>query len=208
MNNQKDPNPISNHNTRNIINMNFKYNAIDIANYIINRVNNDTTSYDNLNKLRLQKMTYYLLIAYLDEYDELLFDITHDDRIEKWMYGSNIRSLYRLLARKYTMFHISQPLEYVCLYKNNNNEAIITEGNDSNDLSFNNTTERLFNHVIDTLMEIPLSVIVEYNRREYAWFKHELDILQNGIRHYQYTLSDLRESITQYKQLMRYGESL
>lgn len=177
-------------------------NAIDVANYVIDRTNtNNNKQKFPLYKLRLHKIVYYLAVAYLDKFDEMLFEIEHEniDRIEKGLYGACIHSLYST-TKRYNTSHIftSRKIEYSYLQFNENDNEFKLYWTDSTNFSkdiFNKETQQLFNTIIDKISLISTHDMIEYHRNEEAWLKHEEDITCKGIRSYLYTQEELREAM-------------
>ncbi len=57
----------------------YKYNALDIANYIIWYVNENRKDIQDITNLKLQKLLYYVAANYYILYDKRLFE----EQIEK-----------------------------------------------------------------------------------------------------------------------------
>ena len=83
--------------------MSAKYNALDIANYILWYANKEHSKIKDVSNLKLQKLLYYVAATYLAKYEEPLFD----EPIEKWQLGPVVPSVYREF--KNAGRHISQP---------------------------------------------------------------------------------------------------
>lgn len=69
------------------------YNALDIAQKVINRT--DTEVGDSITNLKLQKLLYYLQGFWLAVYDQPLFE----SDIEAWMYGPVVPQVYDAYKR-------------------------------------------------------------------------------------------------------------
>lgn len=65
------------------------YNAIDVANYIVDYVNNSLGK-KNLTPIKLQKIMYYVYVHCLVKHDVKLFN----EPIEKWKFGPVISDVY------------------------------------------------------------------------------------------------------------------
>ena len=70
------------------------YKVIEVANWLINKANNETNG-DNMTNLKLQKMLYYLQGYYLAVFNKPLFE----EDIEAWIYGPVVPTVYHIFSR-------------------------------------------------------------------------------------------------------------
>ena len=80
----------------------YKYNALDIANYIIWYANENRKDIQDITNLKLQKLLYYVAANYYILYDKRLFE----EQIEKRKYGPAVQSVYQTF-KYYSYGHIN-----------------------------------------------------------------------------------------------------
>lgn len=157
--------------------------GLDIANCIILHTNRN---YDDvmLTGLKLHKITYYVATEYAKRHNKLLFDC----RIEKWLYGATVLSLFHVLKHRTGCYdHISNTL----------NDFKIIDGDFKlvkfDDSYISDDVLSVVREVTDQLIKKTAKSIVDTMRGEKAWKDNELSIL-NGNRDMAYTLEELKRA--------------
>ncbi len=159
-----------------------KYKAIDIANYIIWFVNKDDQPLGSLTPLKLQKILYYVSAAYLQKYDELLFE----DKFQKWQYGPVVKDIYhefKIIGFR----HIDEPKSTWMDCGNTLKQKKFDEHIFKEDVSFT----RLADPIIKDLIKIKAFDLVEMTHREEAWLAYESEIMA-AVPDLVYTEDELR----------------
>jgi len=142
-----------------------KYQAIDIANYILWYANKGGRDY-GITALKLQKILYYVAAKCLKERGEVLFD----EQIEKWRFGPVTPSVYHAFKeRRYGA--ITKPIS-----------TFEVDGTTVKAVPFDYTKiesddVEIIRPVIDELAPISAFDLVDRTHREAAWKDNESIIL-------------------------------
>lgn len=142
-----------------------KYQAIDIANYILWYANKDGCDY-GITALKLQKILYYVAAKYFEKKERMLFD----EKIEKWRFGPVTPSVYHAFKeRRYGA--ITKPIS-----------TFEVDGTAVKAVPFDYTKidsddVEIISPVIDELVPISAFDLVDRTHREAAWKDNESIIL-------------------------------
>lgn len=160
-----------------------KYQAIDIANYILWYAN-EHYSGTRVTALKLHKLLYYVAAKYYYEREEFLFD----EKIEKWQYGPVTPSVYHAFkGRGYS--HLPGPApEFEITSSGVSLKTFVADD------VMDKEDRELFDKVIDLLIDKTAAQLVEMTHEEPAWSDNEKEIYQ-GKRNLEYTGLELKESI-------------
>ncbi|WP_288384088.1 type II toxin-antitoxin system antitoxin SocA domain-containing protein [uncultured Acinetobacter sp.] len=161
------------------------YKAMDIANYIVDYVNN-TLSKNNLTPIKLQKIMYYVYVSCLVKHNIKLFN----QPIEKWKFGPVISDVYHNF-KAYGTKHIDLVV----------NGYEFTDGKDGG-FSFKvipfdkseiekSPVISLIQSTINDLIDIGPFELVEKTHREDPWKNFESRIL-NGEKSLYYSDDEIK----------------
>lgn len=150
-----------------------KYEAIDVARYVVNR--SIEIGYPCSN-LKLQKLLYFIQRAYLYIYERPCFK----DDIEAWKYGPVVPEVYRNF-RMFGSTGIPKIEKYLKYSRETMKfDTVLFE----NDL-FEGADIELFDYIVDVYKEVSPLKMVELTHRQYAWidtFKRgESSIISNDL---------------------------
>lgn len=153
--------------------MKAPYKALDVANYIVWQA---AERKNPVTHLKLQKLLYYVVAKYLQEYNEPLID----EPICKWQYGPVVKSVYHQFKILGSL-PITEPSEYI-INKVPNNPFSGTWA-DVNGIVQTLHQDLQLKQVTDTVLQDLLSTkdafqLVAITHREAAWKNYESDILQ------------------------------
>lgn len=162
--------------------MNAKYQAIDVANYILWYAN-DKHEDGQVTALKLQKIIYYVAARFFKEKSIHLFD----ERIEKWRFGPVVPSVYHTFkGRGYGV--ISKPIARFV----KDGDEVISKSFDESVIDCNDRV--IIDPVIDQLVELPAFKLVDMTHKEEAWKRDEDTILTTWINP-EYTDDDLLKAV-------------
>ncbi|AQZ83407.1 hypothetical protein BUM88_18395 [Acinetobacter calcoaceticus] len=149
--------------------MNYKYTALDVANYIVWYVN--TNQLGVVTPLKLQKILYYITTTYLQNHDKLLFE----ENFEKWQYGPVVTEVYHTF-KSYGFSPISAPKPK--FVKTSSNTLSIKKIEfDENQFDNDKEFKDLANNVISELIHESAFALVNKTHEESAWSKFEKEIM-------------------------------
>ena len=164
---------------------NKKYTAMDIANYIVNYVNESELGV--LTPLKLQKILYYVSTTYLKETGNFLFN----ESFEKWQYGPVVTSVYHNF-KGFGINHIYSPVPTIEV--DSQSFFGFKKIDFSKDLFQDNANFRkIAEGVINKLMHISAFDLVEKTHQEKAWYKFE-DLIMKGVKDLKYTDDELLQA--------------
>ena len=167
-----------------------KFNAIDIANYIVWRANQDNL---HVTHLKLQKLLYYVIAKYLKVNNQLLTE----EPICKWQYGPVVKTVYHQF-KLYGNDVIKEPSVYLhpdSNYFGDGGEFCIKFADvDSITQMIDEETKipAIVDEVLDTFRYDSAFDLVRKTHNEPAWKNYESEILQGYDL--QYSLNELREA--------------
>ncbi|OOS02575.1 Uncharacterized phage-associated protein [Moraxella cuniculi DSM 21768] len=148
------------------------YNPIDVANYIVAEA---VKRNQPVTHLKLQKILYYVVAKYLQNYDEPL--IAED--VVKWQYGPVVKSVYHQFKILGSL-QITELSEYIEFKDDKKLFSVKWANVDANvktlesDLKF----AIVANTVIDDLLNESAFRLVDITHAEPAWRNFEPEILQ------------------------------
>jgi uncharacterized phage-associated protein len=156
----------------------YAYNAIDVADYIVNYCN---TTGKNISHLQLQKILYFSEAYYLVNNTTLF-----DDTISKWKLGPVVESVYH----EYKTFG-SNNISYVPKKFSFNTDGTIEI------LSFNpnalkDEDKKQIEDIVNKYIAIEPFTLVRATHDHYPWKKDEVKITA-GIQGITYDKNELRE---------------
>lgn len=161
--------------------MNAKYQAIDVANYILWYAKKEHSG-ERITALKLHKLVYYAVVAYLDKFGFTPFD----EKIEKWQYGPVVPSVYHeFKGQGYS--HIAKPIPTISF---NNGQVQFEEFDET---IFEEDEQKVFNSTIDLLVCKSARDLVEMTHQESAWDGYA-DKIKAGCRNLQYSEEELRRA--------------
>lgn len=165
--------------------MNYKYSALDVANYIVWYV--DKNQLGTITPLKLQKILYYVYTSYLQKHNTPLFE----DNIEKWQYGPVVTEVYHTF-KMHGFNHISTTkprLEY------DSSKLLGIKKVDFDPNLFLSNTDFISdaNKVIDKLVKKGAFELVEMTHIEPSWKNFESEIM-SGRKELKYSLDELKSA--------------
>lgn len=167
-----------------------KFNAIDIANYIVwraNRVN------QNITHLKLQKLLYYVIAKYLKVNNQLLTE----EPICKWQYGPVLKTVYHQF-KLYGNNVIKEPSVYLHpdsnYFGNSGDFSIKFADVDGITKRIDKETNipSIVDEVLDKFKNDSAFDLVRKTHNEPAWKNYESEILQG--HDLKYSDNELREA--------------
>lgn len=163
--------------------MNYKYTALDIANYIVWYV--ESQQLGTITPLKLQKILYYVSTTFLKKNDIPLFS----ENFEKWQYGPVVTDVYHTF-KIHGFNHISTPKPK--LERDSTKPFGIKKVEfDPNIFLFDDQFTNDANTVIIKLVKKGAFDLVEMTHEEAAWKDFESDILA-GKKELLYSLNELK----------------
>ncbi len=165
--------------------MNYKYSALDVANYIVWYV--DTNKLGTVTPLKLQKILYYVYTTYLKKNDKPLFD----DCFEKWQYGPVVTDVYHTF-KMHGFNHISTPKPRL---ENDPSKFLGIRKIDFDPNLFLNNNDFIedANNVINNLVKKGAFDLVEMTHVEPAWKDFEKEII-SGKKELKYSIDELKSA--------------
>lgn len=154
-----------------------QYNPIDVANYIVWRAN---AMQKPITHLKLQKLLYYVVAKYLQQYNHYLIT----ENIVKWQYGPVVKSVYhqfKILGSA----PITELSEYIIKDPNklfSFEWAKVQEI--TNEINTNDKVKNTVALILEDLIDKNPFVLVDITHREPAWRNFEEHILNGGEPEY------------------------
>lgn len=168
--------------------MNKRTTAIDIANYIVDVVNNNPDMKGILTPIKLQKILYYVYVNCLVNRNEKLFE----QPIEKWKFGPVVSDVYH----SFKMFgtgHIDSTISTFEFSDEENGGFSLKEVKfDPNSLSLNPEVQDEIHSTIKALINEKPFDLVERTHGEEPWRLLEARILA-GERGLVYTDQEIKD---------------
>lgn len=153
--------------------MNKKNTAMDIANYIVEVVNNNPEMKGLLTPIKLQKILYYVYVNCLVNRNEKLFE----QPIEKWKFGPVVSYVYH----SFKMFgtgHIDSAISTFEFFDEANGDFSFKEVKfDSNSLALKPEVQEEIHSTIKSLINQNPFDLVEKTHQEKPWKDFESRIL-------------------------------
>lgn len=163
--------------------MNYKYTALDVANYIVWHVN--TKQLGIVTPLKLQKILYYVSTTYLQKNEELLFE----ENFEKWQYGPVVTDVYHTF-KSHGFSPIPAPKPKF-VRTSSNALSIKRIEFDENQFNGDKKFVDLANSVISELINESAFALVNKTHEEKAWSKFEKEIMA-GVKELFYSKDELK----------------
>lgn len=165
--------------------MNYKYTALDVANYIVWFV--DANNLGTLTPLKLQKILYYVYTTYLKNNNKPLFA----EGFEKWQYGPVVTEVYHTF-KMHGFNHISatkprlehDPEKFLGIRKIDFDPDMFLSNQDFLDDA---------NNVITKLVKKGAFDLVEMTHVEPAWKNFEAEII-SGRKELKYSTDELKSA--------------
>lgn len=160
-----------------------KYTAMSIANYIISYCNESSDK--EINNLKLQKILYYIQGLYLVNYGLGIFK----EDIQKWQYGPVVPEVYHSF-KDYGSSKIKRTEPEIILNKTSTKFSFEVKEFDESNIE---EKDKLFIRTItDTLLGFPAFKLVEATHQHKGWLKHQ-DRIIKGEKNLIYTREELIE---------------
>lgn len=161
------------------------YKAMDIANYIVDYINE--SSLGLLTPLKLQKILYYVSTTYFKQTGELLFS----ENFEKWQYGPVVTSVYH----NFKSFGINHVANTVSTIEVDTKSFLGFKKVDFSKEIFENNPvfHTVARDVINKLVCVSAFDLVEKTHQEEAWFKFE-HLIMKGVKDLKYTTNELLQA--------------
>ncbi|WP_227548197.1 Panacea domain-containing protein [Acinetobacter sp. RF14B] len=168
--------------------MNKKNTAINIANYIVEVVNNDLDMKGVLTPIKLQKILYYVYVNCLVNRNEKLFE----EPIEKWKFGPVVSHVYHSF-KVFGTGHIDSTISTFEFSDEANGGFSFKEVNfDSNSLALKPEVQEEIHSTIKALINEKPFDLVERTHEEDPWKLFEPRILA-GERGLVYTDQEIKD---------------
>lgn len=168
--------------------MESKYAAIDIANYIIEIVNDPELGLPkSLSPLKLQKILYYVSCAFSKKNNAFLFE----ERFEKWQYGPVVPEVYHTFKSNGSS-HIRQPFERLEYDISSKKFHVVPFNPVKSKIDMDDSTSQLIKKVTSTLINKSSSELIEMTHQEDAWANFSEQIVAR--ENLKYSLDELVKS--------------
>lgn len=161
------------------------YKAMDIANYIVDYINENKLGV--LTPLKLQKILYYVSTTYFKQTGELLFN----ENFEKWQYGPVVTSVYH----NFKSFGINHVANTVSTIEVDTESFLGFKKVDFSKEIFKSNPDfhTVAGDVINKLVNVSAFDLVEKTHQEEAWSKFE-HLIMKGIKDLKYTADELLQA--------------
>lgn len=165
--------------------MNYKYSALDVANYIVWYV--ESNKLGTVTPLKLQKILYYVYTTYLKRHDKPLFA----DNFEKWQYGPVVTEVYHTF-KMHGFNHISATKPRL---EHDTTKLFGIKKVEFDPNLFLDNTDFIddANKVIDNLVRKGAFDLVEMTHIEPAWKNFEAEII-SGRKELKYSTDELKSA--------------
>jgi uncharacterized phage-associated protein len=158
------------------------YKAMDIANYIVDYVNENNLGV--LTPLKLQKILYYVSATYLKRTSDLLFS----ESFEKWQYGPVATSVYHNF-KSFGINHIESTVPIIEIDTTSILGFKKVEFSKEN-FQGNDRFQDVAKDVIKKLIGVSAFDLVELTHQEEAWSKFE-PLIAKGVKDLKYSKDEL-----------------
>lgn len=145
---------------------------MDIANYIVWYVNDETNNLSNysLTPLKLQKILYYISTEYFRKFGKRLFA----EDFQKWQYGPVVKEVYHEFKSS-GLHHIAKPK---AILEISANFGISRKEFEVEPMLVNEEFTKIANMVIENYTPWRVFDLVELTHKEPAWKNFESEIMK------------------------------